>query len=200
VPFTPTEKILSKWSVALQQILFVKKDSMDLTAEESELQEWLFADLESTILKKNTDVGPLTDDLFVIDTMPTRTNDEDDRFANDAHVPSMITTKRSVWKDDDEDSIQVNLMAQSRTKKLRKNIDEELLSGKEFEGRLREQFEAIHPKPSWLENQNEGSDDLFASTGNLIKKSQKMLSPDKLLVTRVKDANQMGYSKVILIL
>jgi U3 small nucleolar RNA-associated protein 18 len=168
---------------------------MDLATEESELQQWLFADLESTKLYKNTDAVSLTDDLFVIDTLPSRTDDEDEKSANDASVPSMITTKRSVWKDDDEDNMQVNLIAQSRTKKLRKSIDEELLSGKEFEGRLREQFEAIHPKPSWLECQEETSDALFATTGNLIK-SQKTLSPDKLLVTRVKDANQMGYSKV----
>jgi hypothetical protein len=171
---------------------------MDLTAEESELQQWLFADLESTKRHKNTEAVSLTDDLFVIDTLPSRTDDEDEKSANDASVPSMATTKRSVWKDDDEDNMQVNLIAQSRTKKLRKSIDEELLSGKEFEGRLREQFEAIHPRPSWLESQEETSDSLFASTGNLIK-SQKMLSPDKLLVTRVKDANQMGYSKVRLI-
>lgn len=170
---------------------------MDLTTEESELQEWLFADLKSTKLNLNADVPPLTDDLFVIDTMPSRTDDEEDKAAHDASVPSMATTKRCVWKDDDDENVQVNLLAQTRTKKLRRNVDEELLSGKEFEGRLREQFEAIHPRPSWMENPAaESSDDLFASTGGLIKKSQKTLSPDKLLVTRVKDANQMGYSKV----
>lgn len=167
---------------------------MDLGREESELQEWLFADLKASNLKDNADVAPSpSSDLFVIDKLPSRSEDES---LNDAAVPSMVTTKRCVWRDDEEENLQVDLLAQTRTKKLRKNLDEELLSGKEFEVRLRKQFESLYPKPLWLEKKDENSDDLFASTGNLIKKSQKIISPDKLLVTRVKDANQMGYSKV----
>ena len=160
--------------------------------DEAELHNWLFADLGSSILEDAVQEEAPSNDLFVIDPLPRGQEKQ-----SDISMHAVSESKRSVWKDDDGDCVQVDLTAQNRTKKLRKTLDEDILSGKDYESRLRMQFETIYPKPTWLGPLVNGEDNqLFASTGSLIKKSQKILTPDKLLVTRVKDANQMAYSKV----
>lgn len=109
------------------------------------------------------------------------------------------------WEDDDD--VPVNIVDQKRLRKLRKDYSETVLSGREFEARLRRQYEKIHPTPQWavipLRDGKNGnsSDDLLSilrtSLGIVDTKAKaRILNPDSLEVVRVKDANQMAYSQV----
>lgn len=79
--------------------------------------------------------------------------------------------------------------------------DEESVSAAVYESRLRVQFEKIYPKPEWVSKKaenDEEEDGFLQSTRTILQDSSKakILSPDKLLVTRMTDANQPAYSKV----
>jgi U3 small nucleolar RNA-associated protein 18 len=130
-------------------------------------------------------------------------------------LPENENKRPSAWIDQD-DELTIQLKLQKRTKKLRQNEVENEISGKEYEERLKIQFEKLFPKPSWLIKSQQDSNDnnsdqgeetsllnsvlsqLLQSTTSLSINLQKrqILNPDKLVVVRLKDANQMGYSKV----
>ncbi|CAO3660842.1 unnamed protein product [Umbelopsis ramanniana] len=57
--------------------------------------------------------------------------------------------RKPAWEDQDDFSLQVSLVDANRTKKLRETEDEDIISGVEYEQRLRRQFEKVNPVPSW---------------------------------------------------
>jgi U3 small nucleolar RNA-associated protein 18 len=59
------------------------------------------------------------------------------------------TLKAAVWEDSEDERI--DLTAKSRTRKLRKTKNESQVSGKEYEQRLRDQFEKVHGRQAWAE-------------------------------------------------
>ncbi|PBK89274.1 WD40 repeat-like protein [Armillaria gallica] len=85
-----------------------------------------------------------------------------------------------------------------RSRKLRDAPSETTLSGREYESRLRRQFERIHPAPAWAkkrrregEDEDDNDDSLFTSTaGILSRQSRRTLSPGILAIERLRDANQ----------
>lgn len=48
-----------------------------------------------------------------------------------------------LWHDEDDDHVQVSLLKQNRTRKLRREEDENIISGSEFNKRLRLQYKWI---------------------------------------------------------
>lgn len=46
----------------------------------------------------------------------------------------------ALWHDDDDDVVQVSLKDKNRTRKLRREEDEDVISGTEFNKRLRLQY------------------------------------------------------------
>ncbi|KAJ3017141.1 U3 snoRNP protein [Thoreauomyces humboldtii] len=113
----------------------------------------------------------------------------------------------AAWQDDDD--VPVNIVDTKRLRKLRTDYSETTLSGKEYEARLRKQFQRIHPTPHWAEivvrDQKNGnsSDDLLrvlrTSMGIVDKnRSSRVLNPDSLEVVRLKDANQTAYSQSVI--
>ncbi|GAA6012189.1 hypothetical protein JCM10207_002753 [Rhodosporidiobolus poonsookiae] len=57
--------------------------------------------------------------------------------------------RQSAWHDPADATLQVSLAGQKRTRKLRDAEGEDVVSGLEYESRLRRQFEKLHPTPQW---------------------------------------------------
>jgi hypothetical protein len=96
------------------------------------------------------------------------------------------------WMDDDE--LEVDIQTKNRLRKLKTDFDETTITSKDYEQRLRSQFEKIHPTPKWATVQEPNA--ALTTTKKLVQ--SKQLNPERLLVTRVKDANQDVYTQVIL--
>ncbi|KAI8597009.1 WD40-repeat-containing domain protein [Dissophora ornata] len=140
---------------------------------------------------------------------------------------TVIYGGKPAWVDDDDKTLSISLKAANRLKKLRKEESEDVVSGMDYEQRLRRQFEKVYPVPSWAqpegsrkrrrrsgalaggadsdseysdEEEQQDEDSLLASSKGFLEKSTKLriLSSESISVTRVKNANQMAYSKSVL--
>ena len=122
------------------------------------------------------------------------------------------TRKAPAWVDPDDTNIQVSLTSHTRLRKLRDAPAEDTVGGREYERRLRRQYEQINPAPEWAskarkklhpkrrrstfgsESDEEVLDvipDLLASTGGISGgKRSKTLTPGVISVDRLRDANQ----------
>jgi U3 small nucleolar RNA-associated protein 18 len=122
------------------------------------------------------------------------------------------TRKAPAWVDPDDTNIQVSLTSHTRLRKLRDAPAEDSVGGREYERRLRRQYEQINPAPEWAskarkklhpkrrrstsgsEPEDEVEDvipDLLASTGGISGgKKPKTLTPGIISVDRLRDANQ----------
>ncbi|KAK7471295.1 U3 snoRNP protein [Stygiomarasmius scandens] len=105
----------------------------------------------------------LDGDLFFIDSgenasnIPTFSNsdqsepesesDEEDN-ASPSQKPKLKSGKAPAWHDP-SDPTTVSLSSSKRLRKLRNAPDEDELAGREYERRLRRQFEKINPEPEW---------------------------------------------------
>ncbi|CAJ0760254.1 20522_t:CDS:2 [Entrophospora sp. SA101] len=58
-------------------------------------------------------------------------------------------SSKIVWQDSDDENITVSLKNQSKIRKLRETEEEDLISGAQYEMRLRNQFEKLNPTPNW---------------------------------------------------
>jgi len=61
-------------------------------------------------------------------------------------------TPRSAWKDPDDATLQVDLGARNRSKRLKKTDEETKVGGDEYELRLRQQFVDLHGSATWAED------------------------------------------------
>ncbi|KAF9957939.1 U3 snoRNP protein [Modicella reniformis] len=130
---------------------------------------------------------------------------------------------KPAWVDADDKTLSISLKAVNRLKKLRKEESEDVINGVDYEQRLRKQFQKVYPIPNWVEpeeskkrrrrttgadsdsdfsdveEQQQEDHSLLKSSKGYLEKSTKLriLSPESILVTRVKNANQMGYSKAV---
>ena len=106
---------------------------------------------------------------------------------------------RAAWYDSDDDKLTVSLSATSRLRKLRKTEDEDLISGRLYTHRLRQQFVRIYPLPEWAlfttqSHNNSDSDDedqlpstdplsiLFQSSAPLTQRPTTTLPDDRISV------------------
>lgn len=130
--------------------------------------------------------------------------------------------KAPAWTDPDDTTLQVSLASDNRLRKLRDAPSEDSVGGREYERRLRRQYEKINPTPTWadkfrkrlhptrakrrrssssgseVEDQDEDSvHDLFNSTtgilGTLIR--SRTLPKGTLAIERLRDANQAAQSE-----
>jgi U3 small nucleolar RNA-associated protein 18 len=133
------------------------------------------------------------------------------------------TNKASAWIDPSEvqPTALVSLLSgPTRLRKLRHGADEDIITGKDYETRLRAQFERVNPEPAWAKkargskrkNKNktwdEGSDDqteedeedvndIITSTAGILndktktrKRGAVVVPSGTLSIERVRDANQ----------
>ncbi|KAF5376864.1 hypothetical protein D9615_007267 [Tricholomella constricta] len=113
--------------------------------------------------------------------------------------PLLKPRKPPAWTDP-SDPPTVSLSA-PRLRKLRDAPTEESLSGRDYEARLRRQYERINPEPAWASKarkaHREKGDvedveigDLLASTEGILRKGRKVVLPAGTLeIERLRDAN-----------
>lgn len=70
---------------------------------------------------------------------PSRPNEEDD---SDGDNPP-------AWVDSDDERLTVSLASHPRLRKLRLNEADDIVNGREYTKRLRQQFERLYPVPEW---------------------------------------------------
>lgn len=110
----------------------------------------------------------------------------------DLHNLTSAEVKRPAWTDPDDDRVQLALTTRAMTRKLRESETENLLSGRDYEARLRHQHEKLHPRSAvWSSAKDVWKDnvsDLFQTAGGNLDEAGR-LPPGKLETTRLKDAN-----------
>ncbi|KAI7869788.1 WD40-repeat-containing domain protein [Spinellus fusiger] len=170
-----------------------------------------------------TDSTPMASDIEDSD----HDNDHDHDSQDDSDDASQTEdaskvygySQKPAWEDTDDSRLQISLQSMNRLKKLRKSEQEDIVSGTEYERRLRKQFAKIYPRPAWAtlpsesrkrKNTDEDSDadyfsddeklenedriDLLKSTYGILEKrgTHQLLSPRFLDIMRLKNANQMA--------
>lgn len=137
-------------------------------------------------------------------------------------VPTIFSKSRKApaWTDPDDPNLQVSIASDRRLRKLRDAPSEDQVGGREYESRLRRQFEKINPTPDWAANarrklhpaqskrrrlshssaseDGEGAvedlvSDLLTSTNGIIEgraKRSRILPQGTLAIERLRDANQ----------
>ncbi|KAL1916838.1 uncharacterized protein VTP21DRAFT_5542 [Calcarisporiella thermophila] len=132
--------------------------------------------------------------------------------------------RKPAWHDSDDENLRISIASDKKLRKLRENEEEDVISGLEYEQRLRHQFSKIYPVPNWAvlsrkKQQNDENSDysdeerehsgdeetaededvrLFQqSHGLLSKRKPKTLPAGEIEVTRMKNANQMAYSQSV---
>ncbi|CAI2168790.1 11953_t:CDS:10 [Funneliformis geosporum] len=116
-----------------------------------------------------------------------------------------------VWQDSDDENVTVSLKSKNMLKKLRRTEDDDLISGDQYEKRLRNQFEKLHPTPNWAvvpskrkrqtdKERMEDSDENLSEVEEVEEsgKNKWKLKAKKLEIYRVKDANQAAYSQCVI--
>jgi len=59
------------------------------------------------------------------------------------------TTNAPAWQDSDDERLLVSLASNNRLRKLRRTEEEDVINGREYARRLRQQFEKLNPAPDW---------------------------------------------------
>ncbi|KAF9934781.1 U3 snoRNP protein [Linnemannia zychae] len=129
---------------------------------------------------------------------------------------------KPAWVDEDDKTLSISLKSVNRLKKLRKEEAEDVVSGLDYEQRLRRQFEKVYPVPNWaqpeesrkrrrgagaMDSDSDYSDEeqvqedssIIMSSKGFIEKSGRLraLPSESIQVTRVKNANQMAPSNSV---
>ncbi|KZT68862.1 WD40 repeat-like protein [Daedalea quercina L-15889] len=68
---------------------------------------------------------------------------------SEAQIPTASKQKGPTWTDPDDPALQVSLAGDKRGRKLREAVSEDVIGGRDYERRLRRQFEKINPTPDW---------------------------------------------------
>lgn len=118
--------------------------------------------------------------------------------------------KEPAWVDPDDLDVQVSLASNKRLRKLRDTAAEDEIGGRDYERRLRRQFEKLNPTPQWasdarkkrstvkrrrsVSSSSVSEEDLdpLTSTGGVLEMKQrksKTLSQKTINIERLRDAN-----------
>ncbi|KAK5714510.1 U3 snoRNP protein [Elasticomyces elasticus] len=95
-------------------------------------------------------------DLFFTDTgdapLPnTAAEDSSDDDTTKGRLPA-------AWQDSDDERTLVSLASAPRLRKLRRTEAEDVVNGKDYTRRLRQQFELLHPRPQWATHALQGGE------------------------------------------
>jgi len=111
------------------------------------------------------------------------------------------------WCDEEDEKIQINLYSKNKLKKLKKDDENNIISGKDFQNRLREQFNKLNTKSEiyrWATGKKAEDNDDSDSDCQLSKKKQSANRLDTLVktsksileTTESKDSNILKISQV----
>lgn len=131
--------------------------------QDSEAEENARADAED--VGEEDDVSPALQDeqlFYVDDGAQDKEGSEDEDMesgsesgdeSDSSEIPDEevldIHGGTAAWIDSDDERTQVSLVSSDRLKKLRKTVDDDSISGREYARRLRARFEKIYPVPKW---------------------------------------------------
>lgn len=135
-----------------------------------------------------------------------------DKFDSDAEISSSAETSledKPLWSDSDDEKLLVSIASSARLKKLRQNMDERKVNGKEYQKRLRAQFLSLHPQPSWAKQSKSHQDEtdenssalknlLAKQTTYLAKGSSRLLPASRIAVSRLQDANKQHVPNAVI--
>lgn len=139
-------------------------------------------------------------------------DDENEQASGSDYSNESEENESDAWVDSDDDRLQITVTENNRSKKLRKSHVESQINGREYLQRLRSQFEKIYPKPNWIEDEDDSELDndsenesgdydnvidgdinaltkILERTYNYTTANSKLLPPQTLDITRLKDAN-----------
>jgi U3 small nucleolar RNA-associated protein 18 len=115
--------------------------------------------------------------------------------------------KTPAWTDPDDANLQISLSSNRRLRKLRDAAADDLVGGRDYERRLRRQYEKINPTPEWASvarkklklkrrrssPSSTDEEDLFTSTDGIlagkITGKAPTLSSGTISIERLRDAN-----------
>lgn len=188
------------------------------------------------------DLAALDDaDLFVVDepngdNQSNSEGDSDSDSADDDDSDTSLSEEdpneildvnggTAAWIDSDDERLQVSLANNNRLKKLRKNTEEDYVSGREYAKRLRSRFEKVYPVPKWAKeskkeydsdgddmdldtdddeghSSQQGTNPLKSLLQNAARyvstKKTKMLPATHIDIERLQDANQSAPSLAVI--
>ncbi|CAH6719658.1 U3 small nucleolar RNA-associated protein 18 [[Candida] jaroonii] len=159
-----------------------------------------------------------SEDEFFID------DDGDDMEVDEEADSASDSDSENAWSDSEDENVTVALSSSNKLKKLRAFENDNEVNGKSYINRLRSQFEKIYPKPAWVEklteeteeqeqdedeedyDDDEQDDEIKHDSNSILKilkttdkfiitKQLKLISPHKLSISRLKDANQSRRAK-----
>ncbi|EKM60676.1 uncharacterized protein PHACADRAFT_246739 [Phanerochaete carnosa HHB-10118-sp] len=143
-------------------------------------------------------------------------SENDEELVEPEPVASTSTSRKApAWIDSDDTNISVSLADNARLRKLRDTPSDNVVGGREYERRLRRQFERINPTPDWAQKarsklhptrqkrrrlsvssdeeekmqEDEALGDLLGDTGGILGPRPKKLAPGTLSIERLRDAN-----------
>lgn len=141
--------------------------------------------------------------FFVDDGLPPQSvdiNDDEEEVEEQEpeaalEKPAPSKARAAAWEDP-SDPVNVSL-ASNQLRKLRDAPSETSLQGREYERRLRRQFERINPAPTWAKKRRrtedeDGVNELLTSTDGILAATKKTatLQSGTLAIERLRDANQ----------
>jgi len=200
----------------------------DADGEEMALEAAVFGNLDtSTKLSKDLETfnskkrarpaaKPVSGgDLFFEDTEGV--DDESELSAEESEAEEEAP---AAWVDKDDDDVKVNIHNVSRLRKLRKTHADGIISGAEYQARLRDLRKRFSDKATWAtlptseerrkkktemseegdeEDEEDEINDLLRSSDPLTKSDSEfdLLPPGKISISRLNDANQHGISQSV---
>ena len=195
---------------------------MEQVREMKKLENFLFGSLYSPVEfgKEDNEVeGGNTKglDLFFTDRSANSVlsvYEEDADFSDESDDVGAALQREPVWVDDEEEKTTINIANVNRLRKLRKEEDEDLISGSEYVSRLRAQHVKLNPGTDWAQvdsrskidrssddeltdEENEAVlshgykdvDDILRTNEDLVVKSSSKLLPGHIEYSRLVDAN-----------
>lgn len=94
---------------------------------------------------------------------------------------------KAAWEDPDDAALEVDFKHRAKTNKFRRSADEELVSGKDYEQRLREHFVKMNGNARWAEEALEKS-----RSGNLAEDPEDDSEEDEVPASRVLAGRRVG--------
>ncbi|CAO2654110.1 Nn.00g108430.m01.CDS01 [Neocucurbitaria sp. VM-36] len=167
-----------------------KKPVLPKDAEEEELERMIFGDsagfkegLENFSLSHTAGAyGAISDESEADDADLDNVADQDLFFFDSGPVPAPAGSiapetavesededNKPAWEDSDDERLVVSLASVPQLRKLREEVEDDVVNGKEYARRLRKQYERLYPTPEWA----------IHATGRANKKRRRTMNEDE---------------------
>ncbi|RHZ79524.1 hypothetical protein Glove_144g149 [Diversispora epigaea] len=177
--------------------------SIELTSRnddsEKKLENLVFGDGKEKGKEKMTDKKDMKKDTeekrsnkkvkYSIDLTPDKsiltneTNNDSKNDINDTKKSKLLGSTIGVWHDSDDENVNVSLKSKNMLKKLRKTEEEDVISGSQYETRLRNQYENLHPTPNWATPPSKRKRDDSPTKELETNKQDEISSPEQVVKT-----------------